>query len=189
MKKFLILFVVLDFIFVGVVLKIFSENERSIASLEQENPLSDGKAQKLELIKSLKLITSNDEITLDTNLLQSLCASYEIVELKFKAINVAFSGQPPLISHTYSCSEVRKKPEQQALVTTVADFRSMKTQNLIKKPESQLKAFGLFSDEDLPAEWQLYEISVSGELSFTISEAEFNQVLGINFFKVLLATY
>lgn len=189
MKKLLVLFVILDIVFVGLILKMFSEKERSIASFEGAPKLTEGQNQKLDLIKSLKFSNSKNEVLLQTDYLQSLCSSYEIVELKFKALNVAFSGQPPLISHSFSCSEISKNPDQEILRTAIADMQLLQKENILKKSESQLRAFGIFADEELPQVWALFEIAVSGTISFTISEAELNEILPTENFRFSLTTF
>lgn len=189
MKKLLVLFVILDFVFVGVILKLFSEKERSIASYEDSPKLTEGQNQKLELIKSFKFSYTKDEVLLQTDYLQSICNNYEIVELKFKAVNVAFSGQPPLISHSFSCTEIGKNPDQELLRTAMSDLRSMQKETILKKNESQIRAFGIFADEDLPNDWALFEIAVSGTISFTISEAELNEILPSQSFQFQLTTF
>ena len=189
MKKLLTLFVILDLIFVGVILKVSSEKERSVASLPNEPELTDGQNQKLELISSLKFSHTSEKLALKTDLLQSICFSYSLIELKFKALNVAFSGQQPFISHTFSCAEIKKDTTQQSLITSVADFKSMQKNHLLKKEFSQLIAHGIYSDEELPNEWCLFEIVVSGETNFSISEAELNKILGQDVFKFNLTTF
>lgn len=189
MKKLLILFVILDFAFVGIVLGLFSENERTIASLDQVPNLTDGQTQKMELIKSLKFSATGESVVLQTDLLQSLCASYTLVELRFKAINVAFSGQQPLITNVFSCAEVIKDPGENSLRTTFADFRSLQQASVLKRPGNQLQAKGIYSDEELPNEWVLYEIAAAGELNFTISEVELNEFLDTQGFKFSLPIF
>lgn len=189
MKKLLILFVVLDLVFVGVILRLFSEKERNIANFEDSPKLTDGQNQKLDLIKSFKFSFSKDDVLLQTDYLQSLCASYDIVELRFKAVNVAFSGQPPLIIHSFSCAEIGKNPDQEILRTAMTDLRLMQQENLLKKNESQLRAYGIFADEDLPNDWALFEIAVTGKINFTISEAELNEILPSENFKFQLTTF
>lgn len=189
MKKLLVLFFILDFVFVGLVLKLFNEKERSIASFEDSPKLTEGQNQKLELIKSLKFSFSKYEVLLQTEYLQSLCISYQIVELKFKAANVAYSGQPPIISHSYSCTEIGKNPDQEILRTAISDLQSLQKESVLNKSESQLRAFGIFADEELPNDWVLFEIAVSGAISFTISEAELNEILPTENFRFPLTTF
>lgn len=189
MKKLLVLFVILDFVFIGVILKLFNEKERSIASFEDSPKLTEGQNQKLDLIKSLKFSFSKDEVLLQTDYLQSLCGSYQIVELKFKAVNVAFSGQAPLISHSFSCTKIGKNPDQEILRTAIADLRSLQRESVLSKNESQLRAFGIFADEELPNDWVLFEIAVSGTINFTISEVELNEILPSENFQFSLTTF
>lgn len=189
MKKFLTMFVILDLIFVGVVLKIYSENDRSIASLQNQPELTEGQNQKLELIKSFRLSSSQIEVVLNTEMLQSLCVTYSVIELKFKALNVAYSGQEPLITHAFSCAEIKKNTAQDSLRTSIQDLKSLQKNSLLKKEASQLTAHGIYSDEELPNDWRLFSIAVSGEASFNISEAELNKVLGEEAFKFQLTTF
>lgn len=133
MKKLLILFVLLDFVFVGVILTIYSDNERTIASLEQTPKLTAGQNQKLEVIKNFKFKTSKDEVILYSDFLQSICATYVLIELRFKASKVAFSGQQPLIRHTYSCSKISQTSGQASLPTSIEDLKSLHKNHLIKK--------------------------------------------------------
>ena len=189
MKKLLILFVALDLVFVGVILRLFSEKERTIASYEDSPHLTDGQNQKLDLIKSFKFSFTKDEVRLQTDYLQSLCTSYDIVELKFKALNVAFSGQPPLITHSFSCAAIGKNPDQEILRTAIADLRILQKENLLKKNESQLRAYGIFADEELPNDWALFEIAVTGKINFTISETELNEILPSENFQFQIITF
>lgn len=189
MKKLLTLFVILDFIFIGIILKINSDKQRSVASAEYGIGLTDGQIQKLEIIRSLKFLTSNEQIVLSTNMLQSLCTTYAVIELKFKALNVAFSGQQPLISHSFSCDEIKKNKEQESLQTLFSDIKSMQKISVLNKETSQLRAYGIFSDEDLPNEWGLFEITVTGINSFVITEAELNKIQGENIFSFELSTF
>lgn len=189
MKKFLIIFAILDLIFVGVILNINSQKERSIASSESGKRLTAGQNQKLELIQSFQFSSSLNDVALTTDYLQSLCTLYDNIELKFKAINIAFSGQQPFISHSFSCSEIKKEADLDSLRTSIADIKSLQKKPVLKKDSGELRAVGIYSDEELPKEWLLYEIVVSGEISFTISEAELNKALGLENFKFKLTTF
>lgn len=189
MKKLLVLFVILDFVFMGVILKLFSEKERSIASYEDDPKLTEGQNQKLDLIKSFRFSASKDEVLLQTDYLQTICASYDLVELKFKAVNVAFSGQPPLINHSFSCNEIGKNPDLEILRTAIADLRLLQKEHSLKKKESLLRAFGIFADEELPNDWVLFEVAVTGKINFTISEAELNEILPSESFQFHLTTF
>lgn len=186
MKKFLIIFVILDLIFVGIILKISSENSRFVASVPNEPELTEGQQQKLKLMESFIFNKTEKEIVLRTNYLQSACASFTTIELKFKALNMAFSGEAPLITHTFSCEEIKKDSSVDSLITELADFKSLRNQTVIKKDGSVLNAFAIFSDEELPAEWRLYEVRFSGLESFSVSEAEINKILGEEIFKFSL---
>jgi hypothetical protein len=186
MKKFLILFVILDFVFVGIVLKISTEQQRHLASVTQDNGLTEGQTQKLDLMNSFRFSATATEIGLSTDRLQSACASYAVIELKFKALNVAFSGQEPLITHSFSCEEIKKDNSLDSLITKIEDFKSLKNQPALKKEASLLKAQSIYSDEEMPNEWRLFEIRFSGASSFSVSEAEINKILGEDSFKFKL---
>lgn len=179
MKKLLALFIILDLIFVGIVIKISSEKQRNVASESANNSeLTEGQKQKLEIIQSLHFNKNEEAIILQTNMLQALCASYSLVELKFKAVNMAFSGQEPLVTHAFSCAEIIKNNDLEKLSTNLTDFKTLNKTKEYRYNLSLLKSKSLYSDEDMPSEWRLFEISISGENSFNISEAELNKILG-----------
>lgn len=190
MKKFLSLFILLNFIFVGLILKISSDKKRSIASQQDENEsaseLTPGQKRKIELIKSLVFTRTSSGVMLKTDNLQILCDSNTFVELKYKALNIAVSGQEPMISHKFSCDEIKKNATQEGLFTSIADIRSMHKSSLLKKDFSELRAQGIYSDEDLPNHWRLFEISIIGENDFNIFEVEINKFLGEKVFKFSL---
>lgn len=179
MKKILLLFFVLDLIFVGVLLKFNHQRAkpgRTVASAEDEaaptedlmNGLTEGQAQKLELLRSLEFSKTDQKITLKTGYLQSICAGYSLITLKFKAVDMAVSGQAPEVAHTYSCALIQQDSSQDRLETDVAAFLALQQPN----EDPALRAVGFFPGEDFPDRWKLYEIQVSGELSFTVNEAE-----------------
>lgn len=179
MKKILTIFIILDLIFVGIIFKITTQKSRNIAS---EEDLSPGQKQKLEVIESLKLQQGDDSLDLKTDMLQALCANYSLIQLKFKAVNMAFSGQEPLVTNTFSCAQISKNTDRSTLLTKFSDFRSLQTNSEISNEDSQLKAHALYKDEDMPSDWRLFEIAVTGETSFNISEPEINAILGDNSF-------
>lgn len=186
MKKFLILFVILDFIFVGIILKISTEQQRQVASVSDDSELTEGQQQKLELMKSFVFNKTESEVVLRTNMLQAACATYATIELKFKAQGLAFSGEPPSITHSFSCEEIKKDNSLDSMISLIADLKSLRNQPAIKKQISLLRAFAIFSDEELPNEWRLSEIRFGGTESFSISEVEINKVLGEDTFKFSL---
>lgn len=189
MKKIPSLLIILVLIIVGVFFSLSINKERTVANFQTETELTEGQRQKLELIMSLKFENNLKDVILTTNLLQSLCSTYSIVELKFKALNVAFSGQQPLISHSFSCAEIQQNNDLQTLNTSIENIKSLQKNPLLKNELSQLTAHGLYSDEELPNEWQLFEIVVSGKISFSITEAELAKFLGTEFFKFSLTTF
>ena len=180
MKKILALFVVLDLIFVGVILKISPDesNRRSIANSADEADLTAGQQQKLALIKSLQFIKSDKEIILQTNYLQALCASYSMIRVQFQAVDLAVSGQPPQITHSFSCDLIKQHSATDSLSTDLTEFKSLQH----KSDFSHLKASALYSDEEFPKRWKIFAIEVTGEENFTINDAEINQILGADVF-------
>lgn len=187
MKKILILFVLLDLVFVGVILKITNEdNRRFVASVTGDAELTEGQQQKLDLMKSFIFNKTESEVILRTNTLQAACASFTTIELKFKALNMAFSGQEPLITHTFSCEEIKKDTSSDSMVTALSDLKSLRTEPVIKKQSSVLAAHAIYSDEEMPNDWRLFEIRFSGSQSFSISEVEINKILGEEIFKFSL---
>jgi hypothetical protein len=179
MKKLLALFFVLDLIFVGVVLKLNSEKRRNIASTDEAtSELTDGQQQKLQLIQSFKFVKSGADARLSTNMLQSLCASYKYVLVKFKAMDMAVSGQAPTVINSFSCAQVSSDTSQDFLSTDTSVFEQLK----IQKKIGQLSSVALFRDEDLPQSWKFFELEVIGDDPaqdhFTISEAELNTYIG-----------
>ncbi len=181
MKKLLFAFVVLDFLFLGSIWFSNSEDSRQIAStgISTLTGELDGKAQKLNLIKSLQFNVTDLSIELRIPDLPEICADKTIVVLNFKAIDVAFAGENPQIKHSFSCKSIVDKPNNfEALTTEKKDLYNMHKQNLLKLSNSDLRATGLYEDEEMPAKWKLFEVQFSGETSFTITEAEFNTYIG-----------
>ena len=75
MKKLLALFVVLDFIFVGLILKFTpSQQTRMVSSVNDSayNELTEGQKNKWHLVETLKFQISSTEITLETDKLQMI---------------------------------------------------------------------------------------------------------------------
>lgn len=178
MKKWLILFAIIDFIFVGIVLKISTRNQRTIATEEDRfySDLTDGQKSKYDFVKSFQFTADSDQLVLTTDRLQALCQTDSMVELKFQAVNVAYAGLHPSISHIYSCQKIRKDLSLTSLQTTLRDFKSLHKTALVKLYDSELRAVKVYSDEDFPSDWILSDIIVSGELNFSISTAEMDKV-------------
>lgn len=176
MKKLLVLFVALDLIFVGVIVKISSPQQRTIASNSEQ--MTEGQKQKEELIQSFVFSKQNDSVVLKTENLQSLCASYKYLKIKFKANEFAVSGQAPLIINSYSCDEILKNSEQDSLSTDLKDFTQLRK----TKAFGSLSSVALFADEELPTDWKFFEFEVTGDDPqqdhFTVNEAELNTYLG-----------
>lgn len=174
MKKWLILFAIIDFIFVGLVLKISTSNKRHIAN--DGDPfyaeLTDGQKNKYDFVKSFQFQTDSEKLVLITDRLQSLCQSDALVELKFKAVNIAYAGAQPSISHIYSCQNIRKDTSIMTLPTKLSDFMALHKTSRLKLDDSELRATQVYSDEDFPTDWVLSDIIVTGELNFTVSSAE-----------------
>lgn len=179
MKKILLLFVLLDMVFVGVILKMNPSPQRQQRFVAEtaDTGLTEGQTQKLNLIQNLVFSKTDQKITLQTDYLQLICESAALITLKFKATDVAVSGQPPQISHTHSCANLQQNIASNWLETDTADFQALHRRDDI----AGLKAHALFRDEEFPQHWTLFEIQISGELNFTIHEAELNQFSSQNF--------
>lgn len=174
MKKWLILFALVDFIFVGLVLKISSSNKRHIAN--DGDPfyaeLTEGQKNKYDFVKSFRFQADNEKLVLTTDRLQSLCQNDALVELKFKAVNVAYAGAHPSISHIYSCQNIRKDTSIMTLPTSIDDFVALHKTSHLQLDDSEMRATQVYSDEDFPTDWILSDVIVTGELNFTVSSAE-----------------
>ncbi len=186
MKKWLMLFAVVDLIFVGLVLKYSNQSDRQIASTVAELELSSGQKNKIELTTSFRLNTSDSVISFETDKLQSICDTSTFVELKFQALRVAFAGAQPSITHSYSCAEIKKNLSNRTLETKVSDFKSMQAEKSRPLLGSSLVAEQVYSDEDFPEDWQLVEVKVTGPSNFTINQFELEQIHGSAFeFKII----
>ena len=67
MKKILIVFFVIDLIFIGLVLKIAPSSNRHIASIEESQApknLTEGQRNKWLLVKSFQFNLTSDQLTL-----------------------------------------------------------------------------------------------------------------------------
>lgn len=178
MKKIFLLFIVFDLIFAGVILKLRqpAQPNRDIAE-SSDTGLTEGQTQKLHLIQNLVFRKTDQKIILQSDYLQPICESASLISVKFKATDLAVSGQPPHIIHTYSCADIQQTPDQTLLETDVTDFLSLHRQD----GAPGLTAHALYRDEEFPQKWALYEIQISGELSFTVTEAELRQFSSQNF--------
>lgn len=177
-KKIFLLFIVFDLVIVGVILKV-RESQRPNRGLAQttDTGLTEGQTQKMHLIQNLIFQFTAQKIILQSDYLQPICESATLIALKFKAIDVAVSGQPPQIIHTHSCSEISALPTQNQLETDIGDFTSLHRQD----GAAGMRAHALYRDEEFPQRWSLYEIQISGDLNFTINEAELTQFSSQNF--------
>ena len=191
MKKWLIIFVMVDFIFVGLVLKLSTMNQRNIANDGDPfySELTEGQKNKYDFVKSFQFLTDNENLTLQTDRLQALCETNSLVELKFKALNVAYAGVHPSVSHIYSCENIRKDLSRLSLSTSIQNFMELHKKAELKLSDSQLKASKLYSDEEFPAEWSLAEVIVSGEMNFSVSEAELEKAHPDHQFEFNVATF
>lgn len=179
MKKWLILFILVDFVFIGLVLRLSTENQRHMASFDDSfyKELSAGQKIKYDFVESLNFSMDDEDLTLSTNRLQSLCLSASLIEIKFVAANVAYAGGRPTISHTYSCENIKKDSAAINLKTPIKEFVSIHKAKKIKLAESEMSSTLVYSDEDFPADWLLSELIVSGEEShFTVTTAELEKV-------------
>lgn len=178
MKKWLILFAIVDFIFVGIILKISTNRQRSIATAEDRfySDLSDGQKNKYDFVKSFQFTADLEKLVLKTDRLQALCQTNSMVEVKFQAVNVAYAGLHPSISHIFSCQNIRKDLSQTTLLTSLNDFTALHKTPVIKLEDSELKASKVYSDEDFPKEWILSDFIVTGELNFSVSTVEMDKV-------------
>jgi hypothetical protein len=192
MKKWLILFVIVDFIFVGLILKLSTENQRKIASSENAEyaDFTDGQKRKYDLVQSLNFNMNEQSLTLSTNQLQLICDTSSLIELKFTALNVVYAGTYPTISHTFSCEKIKADLSQTELKTSLKDFIAMhKNKRLPSSGESEIKAFQVYADEDFPTEWQLSEMVIAGAANFTITLAELNKVHTDHRFEFNISTF
>jgi hypothetical protein len=190
MKKWLILFAIIDFIFVGVVLKISTSNQRNVATYNDPfyAELNEGQKNKYDFVKSFQFLANADQLVLTTDRLQSLCQSDSMVEVKFTAINVAYAGVHPSISHIYSCENVRKDVSNSSLITRMQDFMSMHKVRELKLEDSQMTASQVYPGEDFPTEWILSDLIVTGGMNFAITTVELDKVHTDHRFEFSLST-
>ena len=189
-KKWIILFEIIYFIFVGIFLKISTTRQRSIATEEDRfySDLTDGQKNKYDFVKSFQFTATTEKLVLTTDRLQALCQTDSMVEVKFQAVNVAYAGLHPSISHIYSCRNIRKDLSLSSLQTTISDFKALHTTSLLKLADSELRAVKVYSDEDFPSEWILSDVIVTGELNFSVSTVEMDKVHTDHRFEFNIAT-
>ncbi|OFZ31730.1 MAG: hypothetical protein A2622_03935 [Bdellovibrionales bacterium RIFCSPHIGHO2_01_FULL_40_29] len=180
MKKFLFLFVVLDFVFVALIIKWTTTPGRMIASTEQSfySDLTDGQKNKWDLIETFQFDSNSNHLEFSTNKLQMICETSSLIELQYAAQNVAFAGQRPTITHIFSCENIRKNQDQSILLTLTSDFTKIHKTKKITYPDSQLVGSQLYADEEFPTHWKLAEVRVKGPNTFTINEFEIEKVHG-----------
>lgn len=189
MKKWLLLFVIIDFVFVGLVLKFSTESERQVASSENFSDFTDGQLRKLELVKSLNLSISEDSLNFSSDKLQMICETSESIELKYFAQKIAVAGSAPTISHLFSCAEVKKDLSRSTLQTSLVQFKLMHKKHELSLADSSMKASEVYSDEDFPEEWRLSEVIISGPSTFTINQYELDKVFDDHRFEFSISTY
>ncbi len=182
MKKWLILFVVVDFIFVGLVLKVSTQNERRIASVTTDE-LTKGQQQKFDLVKSFQFTATNEQLVLQSDKLQMICDSSSLIEVKYSAMNVAYAGQQPTISHVFSCAHIKIDQSLNTLTTSIESFKSMHKNKQLSLNASVLTAAQVYSDEDFPTEWKVSEISITGTSTFIINQFEIDKAHTIDAFN------
>lgn len=177
MKKWLILFAIVDFIFVGIVLKLSMNNQRTIATEADlfYSDLSDGQKNKYDFVKSFQFVADAEKLVLTTDRLQALCQTNSLIEIKFQAVNVAYAGLHPSISHIFSCENIRKDLAVSSLPTTLDDFKALHKMPNLKRGESEMRAIKVYSDEDFPTDWILSDVIISGELNFSVSSIEMDK--------------
>lgn len=178
MKKWLLLFAIVDFMFVAIVLKISTGHQRSIATAEDRfyADLSDGQKNKYDFVKSFQFVADSEKLVLTTDRLQSLCQTHSLVEIKFQAINVAYAGLHPSVSHIFSCENIRKDLSSSSLLTKFSDFKALHKTPTLQLTDSELRANKIYADEDFPTDWVLAEVIVTGELNFSVSTIEMDKV-------------
>lgn len=179
MKKLLILFAILDLVFLGTVLTLSEPKTRFIASVNENDlsNLTEGQQNKLQLIKTFKFIQTENSIIFMTDKLQMICDTSLSIELDFSAQNISVAGAKPTISHLFSCAEIKKSQSLSTLETPLAEFKKMHQQNILKLPASQLAAFDVYSTEEFHENWKLTEIKIRGPNTFSINEYEIEKVL------------
>ena len=97
MKKLLVIFVVLDLVFLGIVLTISQKNSRSIATVTENafSELTEGQQNKWHLIETFKFTQTENSISLLTDKLQMICETSLSIQLDFSAQNFAIAGLAP----------------------------------------------------------------------------------------------
>ena len=126
MKKLLALFVIIDFIFIGLIIKLNTNPSRVIASTDSSfDSLTEGQKNKWNLIKTLSFKITEDDVLLETDMLQMICETSSLIELKFLALNVAYAGSQPTISHTFTCEKIRNNQTKTQLITPFSAIKKM----------------------------------------------------------------
>ena len=192
MKKWLILFVIVDFVFVGLVLKLSTENQRNVAAFDDPfyKDLTEGQKNKYDFVQSLKFSMDTENLTLTTDRLQALCQLASTIELKFVAGSVAYAGGHPTITHTYSCANIKKNLSTSSLQTPIKSFVAIQKEKKINLGESEMQASLVYSDDEFPADWALTELVVTGEESnFTVTAAELDKVHTDHRFEFNVVTF
>lgn len=191
MKKWLFLFLLADMIFIGLVLRISTQNQRNIAN--DNDPfyfeLQEGQKNKYDFVKSFQFSIDNDKLTLRTNRLQALCQTADRIELVFKAVNIAYAGVHPTISRWYFCEAIKRDFSNETMTTSIKDFIAVQKDKNLKLDDGEMKAERVYSDEDFPEDWTLSEMIVTGESTFTINSAELEKVHPDHRFDFNLSTF
>ena len=172
MKKWLVLFVIIDFIFVGLVLRISTQNEVFISRNPSSDELTPGQKQKFELVQSFQFTADRDQLLLQSEKLQLICENSSLIKLTYVAVNIAIAGIQPSIEHSFSCAEIKKDQNVSALKTNLVDFQAMHVNQKLSLNGSMMAATQVYRDEDFPTDWKLSEITITGPSNFTINQFE-----------------
>lgn len=191
----LLIFMLLDFGFIGLVLMTSNsqfKNKRSTASdsngATQTSDLTEGQKNKWALVETFQFQMTPDWIYFTTDKLQTICDTSTLIELKFSAQNIAIAGVQPSIKHIYSCDEIKKDLSTKTLSTNISDFKKVRTEKVMILVGSELRSSQLYSDEELPNDWRLTDIKISGPSTFTINEFEIEKTLLKHFdFEIISA--
>ena len=181
MKKLFTLFIIIDFVFIGLVLTLSSKNSRMIATDNSLNSdlseLTEGQKNKWLLVKTFRFENNYNDLVFSSDKLQMICETSSLIQLHYSAQNIAIAGNQPQVIHSFSCDKIKKDQSQFTLTTPISEFLQIHQKKITQLDGSELRASSLYSDEELPKQWKLSEIKITGPNTFTINEFEIEKVL------------
>jgi hypothetical protein len=142
--------------------------------------LTSQQKQKWSVVEQFSIKQTNKSLLIDIPHAQDLCAENESLLFTFSAYEVSIAAENPNIDFSIACAFVLAGQQTQFEVL-FSDLISMPKLKEKKLAVGELTSKLLFSDQPLPARWNLSQILIQGRNGFEINQFEIQKVFGHNF--------